>query len=147
MSQLKFADKCGISQTTYSHYETGLNLITTMNAYAICKTYNISLDYLKNIYEDKVNGVITFKQFKSLMVSYTKEEKIYLDQIKSIINEINCYKMKEESLKNNNDLFSKYQKLEELNRIIIQEFIDKIYIGKVESQTKSRSIYIKWNFK
>lgn len=46
MSQLKFADKCGISQTTYSHYETGLNLITTMNAYAICKTYNISLDYL-----------------------------------------------------------------------------------------------------
>lgn len=46
LSQLKFADKCGISQTTYSHYETGLNLITTMNAYAICKTYNISLDYL-----------------------------------------------------------------------------------------------------
>ena len=49
MSQLKFADKCGISQTTYSHYETGLNLITTINAYAICKTYNISLDYLVGI--------------------------------------------------------------------------------------------------
>jgi len=46
LSQLKFADKCGISQTTYSHYETGFNLITTMNAYAICKTYNISMDYL-----------------------------------------------------------------------------------------------------
>jgi len=46
LSQLKFADKCGISQTTYSHYETGLNLITTLNAYAICKTYNISMDYL-----------------------------------------------------------------------------------------------------
>lgn len=46
LSQLKFADKCGISQTTYSHYETGLNLITTMNAYAICKTYNVSMDWL-----------------------------------------------------------------------------------------------------
>ncbi len=46
LSQLKFADKCGISQTTYSHYETGLNLITTINAYAICKTYNVSMDYL-----------------------------------------------------------------------------------------------------
>lgn len=46
VSQLKFADKCGISQTTYSHYETGLNLITTLNAYAICKTYDISMDYL-----------------------------------------------------------------------------------------------------
>lgn len=46
LSQQKFANKCGISQTTYSHYETGLNLITTLNAYAICKTYNISMDYL-----------------------------------------------------------------------------------------------------
>ena len=46
LSQLKFAEKCGISQTTYSHYETGFNLITTMNAYAICKTYNVSMDWL-----------------------------------------------------------------------------------------------------
>ena len=46
LPQSQFADKCGLSQTTYSHYETGLNLITTLNAYAICKTYNISMDYL-----------------------------------------------------------------------------------------------------
>ena len=46
LSQVDFTKKCGISQTTYSHYETGLNLINTMNAYAICKTYNISMDYL-----------------------------------------------------------------------------------------------------
>ena len=46
LSQSQFADKCGLSQTTYSHYETGLNLITTINAYATCKTYNISMDYL-----------------------------------------------------------------------------------------------------
>ena len=46
LSQLKFAEKCGISQTTYSHYETGFNLITTINAYAICKTYNVSMDWL-----------------------------------------------------------------------------------------------------
>lgn len=46
LSQQQIADECMISQTAYSNYETGLNLITTMNAYAICKTYNISLDYL-----------------------------------------------------------------------------------------------------
>lgn len=46
LSQQKFASKCGLSQTTYSHYETGFNLITTMTAYSICKTYNISLDWL-----------------------------------------------------------------------------------------------------
>ena len=46
LSQEKFAKKCGLSQTTYSHYETGFNLITTTNAYSICKTYNVSIDWL-----------------------------------------------------------------------------------------------------
>lgn len=46
LSQEKFANKCGLSQTTYSHYETGFNLITTTNAYSICKTYNVSMDWL-----------------------------------------------------------------------------------------------------
>ena len=46
LSQEKFADKCGISQTTYSHYETGFNLITTTTAYSICKTYGVSMDWL-----------------------------------------------------------------------------------------------------
>ena len=46
LSQEKFANKCGLSQTTYSHYETGFNLITTTNAYSICKTYNVSMDWV-----------------------------------------------------------------------------------------------------
>ena len=46
LSQQKFAEKCGLSQTTYSHYKTGLNLITTTAIFSICKTYNISMDYL-----------------------------------------------------------------------------------------------------
>ncbi len=46
LSQSEFAKKCGISQTTYSHYETGNHLITTSTAYAICKTYHCSMDKL-----------------------------------------------------------------------------------------------------
>ena len=46
LSQQKFAEKCGLSQTTYSHYETGLNLITTTAIFSICKTYNISMDWI-----------------------------------------------------------------------------------------------------
>ena len=108
----------------------------------ISKTRN----YLKNIYEDKVNGVITPEQFKDLITNYNKDEDIYKDQIKSINNEISYYRMKEESAKNNKEIFSKYQKLEELNRVIVDEFIDKIYIGKLRVETKSRDIQIKWNF-
>ena len=54
--------------------------------------------------------------------------------------------MKEESAKNNKEIFSKYQKLEELNRVIVDEFIDKIYIGELNEETNTRDIQIKWNF-
>ena len=46
LTQQKFAEKCHIPQSTYSHYEIGYKLITTLNLYSICKTYNISMDYL-----------------------------------------------------------------------------------------------------
>ena len=56
LTQEKFANKCGISQTTYSHYENGFNLITTTNAYSICKTYNVSMDWLVGrINNSKIN--------------------------------------------------------------------------------------------
>ena len=57
LSQEKFANKCGLSQTTYSHYETGFNLITTTNAYLICRTYNVSMDWLVGrINNSKINN-------------------------------------------------------------------------------------------
>ena len=46
ISQQKLSDDCKISQTTYSGYETGNYLINTMNLYYICKTYNVSMDWV-----------------------------------------------------------------------------------------------------
>lgn len=108
----------------------------------ISKTRN----YLKNLYEDKINGVITGEQFKDLITNYNKDEDTYKEHIKSIYNEISYYKRCEESSKNNKEIFNKYQKLKELNRVIVDEFIDKIYIGKVNEKINSRNIQIKWNF-
>ena len=46
ISQQKLSDDCKISQTTYSGYETGNYLINTVNLYYICKTYNVSMDWI-----------------------------------------------------------------------------------------------------
>lgn len=46
LTQQSISDKCNIYQTTYNHYETGYSLIKIMPAYSICKTYNISMDWL-----------------------------------------------------------------------------------------------------
>ena len=46
ITQQVLTDECKISQTTYSGYETGHYLISTTNLYYICKTYNISMDWI-----------------------------------------------------------------------------------------------------
>ena len=103
-------------------------------------------NYLKSLYEDKVNGLITPEQFKDLLDDYNKNEDIYKDQIIQINNDINFYTLKQESSLNNKKIFSKYKTLNKLNRVIVDEFIDKIYIGKINKETNTRNIQIKWNF-
>ena len=99
--------------------------------------------YFKKIYEDKVDGIITKEQFKNLIEEYNKNEIIYNKQIKSIKNELNFYQKKENIIKKPKD-FHKYQEFKKLNRIIIEDFIEKIYIGKINNNT--RNIQIKWKF-
>lgn len=103
----------------------------------ISKTKN----YLKTLYEDKVNELITTEQFKELITSYNNENTKSKKQLKSIETEINYYQHK-----NTKKLFNKYKKLDKLNRIIIDEFIDKILINKLNKETNTRNIEIKWNF-
>ena len=99
-------------------------------------------NYLKNLYEDKVNHIITQEQFKELITDYTQKEKNYNKQLVTINNEIINNKTKEKKKK---EIFKKCIKIKKLNRIIIQELIDKIYIGKINNENKTRNIQIKWN--
>ena len=57
-------------------------------------------NYLKNLYEDKVNGIINAEQFKELITNYNSDDEKLKDQLKSIDNEINYYTLKESSNKN-----------------------------------------------
>ncbi|HIQ94661.1 TPA: transcriptional regulator [Candidatus Ventrenecus stercoripullorum] len=43
MTQKQIADECMISQTTYSNYETGQYLITTLTLYTICYNHKLSI--------------------------------------------------------------------------------------------------------
>ena len=44
------------------------------------------------------------------------------------------------------NIFLKYQKFCKLNRVIVQEFIDKIYISKINKEDNKRNIKIIWKF-
>lgn len=103
-------------------------------------------EYLKSLYEDKVNKVISADMFKDLLDDYNKNEDLYKNQIKQIDVDIDFYRMKEQSNSSNKRRFEKYKYLESLNRFIIEEFIESIYIGSINSEKNTRDIQIKWNF-
>lgn len=49
LTQQKIADECSISRATYCHYEIGMNLVSTLTLYTICKNHNVSMDdFLRN---------------------------------------------------------------------------------------------------
>ena len=65
-----------------------------------------------------------------------------MKQLDDINKKINIYK---ENIKGFDEkIISKYKKLDSLNRVIVSEFVDKIYVGEVKDNI--RVIKIKWNF-
>lgn len=101
--------------------------------------------YLQELYEDKVNGLITIEQFEKLLNIYNNNIKEVKDKIKLIDNEIFNCKEKLDSL-NCNEILQKYKRIDKLNRVIIQEFVDKIYVGSLNKEASLRDVIIKWNF-
>lgn len=97
------------------------------------------------LYEDKINGVISSEEFVLLK---TKSQK-NIDNSKLRISEIEKeLKNIEEKMQENNNMqkiFKKYKHIEKLDKVIIDTFISKILIGKVDEETKKRDIKIIWN--
>ena len=80
--------------------------------------------------------------FNSLVSSYEDNKARYSNKLDDINKKINIYK---ENIKMFDEkIISRYKKLDNLNRVIVNEFIDKIYVGEVKDNI--RIIKIKWNF-
>jgi len=77
------------------------------------------------------------------MNDYKNDEDRFIDRIRLIDEEILFYR--------ENDNLRKMDDVENigfrsLNKIIVDEFINKIYIGRLNRETGIRDIYIEWNF-
>jgi len=80
--------------------------------------------------------------FKALVSSYEDDKDRYSKQLDDVNKKISIYK---ENIKSFDEkIISKYKKLNNLNRVIVNGFIDKIYIGEIKDNI--RNIKIKWNF-
>lgn len=102
--------------------------------------------YYRNLFEEKVKGVISEDMFQMMSKDYFNEIENMMKRIEIIDKQIDELKIEKKEKKNADDILKKYKHIKELNKIILDEFIDKVYIGEYDKGNKTRNIEIEWNF-
>lgn len=101
---------------------------------------------LNLLYEDRMNGILSLEEFK-ILKSNIDDEMVKLNNSR---NELNNEITELEKEKNNsnfekNELFEKYRKIDKLTPEVLNEFVEKIYMGTYNKITNSRDMKIIWN--
>lgn len=109
----------------------------------IDKKNNELIKCLKNLYLDKIKGVISEEQFLSLSEDFESEQKSLLEKKSKIQTDIEYFENKEKSNISKKDILAKYLNADTLTRIKVENLIDKIEIGGTRN---NREIDIFWNF-
>ena len=93
-----------------------------------------------------MNNIISLEEFK-ILKNNVDNEIIKLNSERNIVN--SQIEELEKQMSNNktekNDLFEKYKQIDTLTPEILNEFIDKIYMGTYNEVTNTRNIKIIWN--
>ena len=148
----------------YYNPDTLDNLNAKQNNINMSETYNSKIDTFKNeknsleinlekkneyyqkLYEDKIDNIISENEFKTLRERYNVDIDKINTRIKCINEEIYLLEQKIMNVESKVNIFVKYKHIEELNKVIIDEFIDVIKIGKYNEETNEREIIIEWDF-
>ena len=102
--------------------------------------------FYRRLFEDKVKGIIHDDMFNMMASDYLKEIESMTKRMETIDSEISNLQSVKTIQKKANEILKNYKSIKELNKVIVDEFIDKVYIGAYDKETASRDIEIEWNF-
>ena len=102
--------------------------------------------YFQRLYEDKLNNTLSEKEFLVLMNKYKDDIDKFSERKKIILKERAIINKKKETLKSKKNIFKKYEHIHKLNVEIVNNFINKILIGKYDKKANKREIFIIWDF-
>ena len=108
---------------------------------------NKKTNLLNLLYEDRASGIISIEEFTMLKNKNSKEIQLNNERMIKIEEKIDSLNRKKEIELKSKVLFTKYKKIKKVDRGIVNEFIDKIYIGRFDAETNKRDIKIVWNIK
>ena len=143
-NQKLLKDELNLTLERQNRQET---LITNLNKEKanLEKKLNESKLYFKNLYMDKMKNVISEEDFSMLREEYSKDVESYQARLDEIEQELTDTEERKENSRDIESILKKYKKIKKLTRIIVEEFIEKIYIGAVDKETNTREIKIEWN--
>lgn len=101
---------------------------------------------IKNLYIDKIRGLIDESQFIELNKFFLDEKKKLVERQSNLQKEIEVIELKKNNYGTYLEIIKKYQNFNELNHIIVNELIDFIEIGETTKETKEQKIKIHWTF-
>jgi len=132
------------SKNIKSRYPDRINALE-LERKKVEKKANEQNTYYKSLYEDKIKGIITEDEFTTLRGIYLQDIEEAKKRVQVIEDELKLLKIEMDKNDNSNNIFKKYKNIDKLNKVILDDFIDRIYIGKVNEETKERDIIIDWN--
>ena len=110
----------------------------------INKHLQLKENYFQNLYLDRVNKILSLKEFEVLLKKYEEEyEKLETEQ-RIIQNEITSVITKQKNEVTN--IFQEHKNFDKLTVELVETFVEKIIVGKYNELTNTRNIKIIWNF-
>jgi len=100
---------------------------------------------VKELYSDKVAGIISLEQFVEFNRDFTKEIAPLRAEIARIQKELSTIEGACNESEMRDNILNKYKQIDELTWGIMDEFIENIVVGKYNTETKTRTIDINWN--
>ncbi len=133
------------AQNVYQNIENEINNLQKEKE-NIARNIDKKKNVLVKLYDDKVNEVINEDEFNILKESNSKELERLKYRIADIEEKIKQLEIEKNKQSEKEKIFEKYKDIKCLNRVILDAFIKKITIGKVDEDSSSRQIKIEWNF-
>lgn len=99
---------------------------------------------LKDLYLDKINGIITYDQFIELNSGFSREKERLDKRIENIKGLIKKLQKEMENTDKAIELSREYKNFNELTHLMVNELIDYIEVGEKSKTTGEREISIKW---
>lgn len=102
--------------------------------------------YIKNLYIDKVKGVIDSDMYTELLNEFSNDEVKYQEDLNKLNRQIEIIQYNMSNRKSKLEIIKKYLDCERLTQEMVHIFIDKIYVHKKTNQNREFQLEIYWNF-